>query len=331
MPNVVLINAGTNDATQDGATESVSGTGARMREMIDGIFSHVPTAVVVLSTLLPNGINQGNVDLINDQYRKLYREYIPLDSKGNEPANPAFKVVLADMADGFITAGDIHDGTHPTVLGEQKMAAVWDWAIGKANDKGWFTKPSESSKFTDGEGSTECRKQYGSGNDDPRGGRQVLYAANSVIRDDGTYKHGSRPREDRKGSWMGDEDMRVWFAQLVKPNGTPKLEGRDQAIYVSGNYQDRLVYYNINDGDGKYRAGHSIDVKDGCLTRGKLARPLCCAVFQMLTCTRHRDTLGRRCKFSHGQSSTILCEYTECLTGTERRWVGRFYLHRQGR
>ncbi|RYP05273.1 hypothetical protein DL764_003934 [Monosporascus ibericus] len=267
LPNVILINAGTNDATQNGAVESVSGTGARMRQMIDGLFSHVPTAVVVLSTLLPNGINQGNVDLINDQYRKLYREYIPLDADGNEPANPAFKVVLADMADGFITMDDIHDGTHPTVLGEQKMAAVWDWAIAKANDKGWITKPTDSSKFSDGEGSTDCRKQYGSGKDDPRGGRQVLYASNSVIRDDGTYKHASRPRPDRRGIWVGDKDLRVWFAQLVN-HGAPKLGERDEAIYVTGNYAERLIHYSINDGDGKYRAGAAIDVKDGCLTRG---------------------------------------------------------------
>jgi hypothetical protein len=239
-----------------------------MREMIDGIFSHVPTAVVVLSTLLPNGINQGNVDLINEQYRRLYREYIPLDSDGNEPEDPSFKVVLADMADGFITTDDIHDDTHPTVLGEQKMAAVWGWAIGKANNKGWLSKPTDSSKFSDGEGSTQCRKEFGSGNDDPRGGRQVLYASNSVIRDDGTYKHASRPRHDRRGTWVGDEDLRVWFAQLVN-HGAPKLGERDEAIYVTGNYAERIIHISINDGDGKYRSGGSIDVKDGCLTRGE--------------------------------------------------------------
>ncbi|KFX87900.1 hypothetical protein V490_07963 [Pseudogymnoascus sp. VKM F-3557] len=268
LPNVILINAGTNDATQDGAVEPVSGTKARMREMIDGIFSHVPNAVVVLSTLIPNGINQGNVNLINDQYRELYRQYIPLDSNGNEPANPAFKVVLADMADGFINGGDIHDGTHPTVEGEKKMAAVWDWAIGKANEKGWITKPSESSKFTDGEGSTTCRKEYGSGKDAPGAGRKVLHASNSVIRDDGKYKHASRPREDRKDEWVGDEDLRVWFAQLINKGGAPKLGERDEAVYATGNYAERLIHYRINNGDGDYGSGDTIDVKDGCLTRG---------------------------------------------------------------
>lgn len=44
LPNVILINAGANDATQDGAHESVDGTGARMKQMINGIFSTVPNA-----------------------------------------------------------------------------------------------------------------------------------------------------------------------------------------------------------------------------------------------------------------------------------------------
>lgn len=54
LPNVALIDAGTDDATQDGSEESIIGTGARMKRMINGIFSTVPSAFVVLSTLLPN-------------------------------------------------------------------------------------------------------------------------------------------------------------------------------------------------------------------------------------------------------------------------------------
>lgn len=104
LPNVILINAGTNDATQDGAHESVDGTGARMKQMINGIFPTVPNSVVVLSTLLPNPAHndkpswQHNVDEINRQYRALYREYVPFDKNGEEIEDPAFKVILADMA-----------------------------------------------------------------------------------------------------------------------------------------------------------------------------------------------------------------------------------------
>lgn len=269
LPNVILLNAGTNDATQNGATESVSGTGARMRQLMDGIFSHVPAAVVILSTLIPNGINQGNIDIINAQYRQLHREYVPLDADGNEPTNPAFKVILAEMADGFITINDIHDGTHPTVLGEQKMAAVWDYAIGLANDKGWISKPTDSSKFADGEGSTTCKKEYGSGNDDPRAGRQILYATDPIIRSDGGYKHSSIARTEQSDKkWRGDENTRVFFAQLVN-FGAPKLGERDDMILVSGNDDDRTMLLGVNAGDGVFGPdGGYIDVKDGCKTRG---------------------------------------------------------------
>lgn len=54
LPNLVLINVDTNDATQNGSEESVVGTGARMKSMINGIFSTVPNAVVVITTLLTN-------------------------------------------------------------------------------------------------------------------------------------------------------------------------------------------------------------------------------------------------------------------------------------
>lgn len=277
LPNVVLINAGTNDATQNGATESVSGTGARMKRMMNGIFSTVPNAVIVLSTLLPNPAHgekpswQHNVDDINNQYRALYREYVPLDKDGKEIENPAFKVILADMAE-FIGDEHIHDGTHPTVDGEMRMAAVWDWAINRANEKGWLSEPSESGKFTDSEGTTTCKKELGSGNHDPRGGRQVLYASNPVIKDDGTYKHGSRPRGDMSGShsWTGTEEMRVWFAQLVNVADAPKGGERDEVIYYSGDYEDRLTYFFVNGGGNFDGWAVELKIDDGCKTRGGL-------------------------------------------------------------
>lgn len=65
-----------------------------MKMLIDGIFASVPDAVVILSTLLPTEHEQASVDDINDQYRVLVRDYNPSRSD-----DPAFKVVLADMAD----------------------------------------------------------------------------------------------------------------------------------------------------------------------------------------------------------------------------------------
>ena len=272
MPNVVLINAGTNDANQDGKTESVAGTGGRMKELINGIFAEVPEAVVVLSTLLPTDGNQKNVDDINNQYRALVKEF---DNAKKEGDDPTYKVILAEMADGFITTGDLHDGTHPTPEGQRKMAAVWDYAIGKANDAGWIKKPSDSGKFTDTGGSTTCRKEYASGNDDIRGGRKILSAADPVIANDGKYKHDSKYRSEHKGAKTDEKfsQMQLYFAQLVNLENLPKGQERDEAIHVLNGEKegdkDRKILFALNKGDGTFGAQKEIDVDDGCAVAGK--------------------------------------------------------------
>lgn len=318
-PNVVLINAGTNDATQQ--EQSVVGTGLKMRALIDTVFAKSPHAVVILSTLLPNSRTrndgssyQDNIDSINAEYRKLYREYVPVDDNGVE--QPGYKVILAEMA-GFITDADIHDGTHPTIEGNRKMAAVWDWAIGQANDKGWLVEPSKSGTFEDSEGTKTCKKKKGSGNQDVRSGQQILYAANSIIRDDGTYKHGSRPREDRNlpqlGKVKSPDDVRIWFAQLVNVHNAPKGGERDECIWVwneqirSTDRYSRKISYRLNEGDGAYSSQTwELDVRDGeyfeelCGLSGKfhsyncLASVCHCMKSKLTRYIRH--SLGRCCK-----------------------------------
>jgi lysophospholipase L1-like esterase len=126
LPNVVLINAGTNDANQRQDDVKAGRTGLKMKELIQGIFAEVPQAIVVLSTLIPEVGNEEYVKMINDQYRTIYRQFVPLDNDGKEASNPQFKVVLAEMQP-FLQLEDIHDKTHPTILGEKKMAAAWVW------------------------------------------------------------------------------------------------------------------------------------------------------------------------------------------------------------
>lgn len=123
---MVLINAGTNDANRKQDDVNAGRTGLKMKELIEGIFAEVPQAVVVLSTLIPKVGNEQFVEKINDQYRTIYRQFVPLDSNGKEEANPQFKVILAEMQP-FLKLEDIHDKTHPTILGERKMAAAWVW------------------------------------------------------------------------------------------------------------------------------------------------------------------------------------------------------------
>lgn len=186
------------------------------------------------------------------------------------------------------------------------MAAVWDWAINRANEKGWLAGPSESGKFTDGERLTTCKKELGSGNHDPRGGRQVLHATNPVIRDDGAYKHASRPRDDVSGlrTWRGTKELRVWFAQLVNVADAPKGGERDEVIFYSGDYEERLTYFYVNTG-GNYD-GWSVELKidDGCETRGEFyTRRVCTHVLYRISglifsAPMCRHSLGRCCKYS---------------------------------
>lgn len=270
-PNVVLINAGTNDATRE--VDPIDQTGVRMQHLIDSVFSQVPDAVVVLSTLLPHtdgnqntGAKQPNVDNINGQYRALVRDYVP------DPAaeDPPFKVILADMVAGdFINNNHIHDDVHPTREGNERMAAVWSYAINEAYERGWISPPSGSGQFEDDDTKApNCRKEYGSGTDDPRAGRWVLGAADSRIKSDGQYKHGSTP-SSLKGEFEGKENARMWIAQLFN-HGLPKLEAVDELVFVSGDHKDRKITWRKNNGGGNLEEAREITtIKDGCKTRGK--------------------------------------------------------------
>lgn len=270
-PNVVLINAGTNDATRE--VYPVGTTGVRMQHLIDSVFSQVPDAVVVLSTLLPHtdghghtGAKQPNVESINEQYRALVREYVP-DPKAKDPT---FKVILADMvADGFINNGHIHDDVHPKEEGNKRMAAVWSYAINEAFELGWISPPSESGEFKDDDTKNpNCRKKYGSGNDDPRAGRWVLGAADSRIKSDGQYKHGGT-LSSVKGQFEGTDEARIWMAQLFN-HGLPKLQAVDEIVFVSGDHSARTIKWQKNNGGGNLEEAREITtIKDGCKTRGK--------------------------------------------------------------
>ncbi|KAH8812230.1 SGNH hydrolase-type esterase domain-containing protein [Xylogone sp. PMI_703] len=70
-PNVVLINYGTNDADPIN-NQSISGTGERMRALIDHLYANIADVTIILCTLLPrkDAANQ-NITIINPQYRSL--------------------------------------------------------------------------------------------------------------------------------------------------------------------------------------------------------------------------------------------------------------------
>ncbi|KAJ5586528.1 CAZyme family CE3 [Penicillium hetheringtonii] len=119
-PNLILINAGTNDALQD---YHVYSTGIRMNRLIERLFDNIQGTTIILSTLLPNGKAPEKVESINEQYRSLvaYRR----DRKE--------RIVLADMSK-FITVDELVDKIHPDDAGYEKMASVW-WAAFQEAEK----------------------------------------------------------------------------------------------------------------------------------------------------------------------------------------------------
>ncbi|KAK0639445.1 hypothetical protein B0T16DRAFT_395177 [Cercophora newfieldiana] len=129
-PNVVLINGGTNDATQN---YNVLTVGDRMRGMINFIYSQSPGVSIVLSTLLPKANFQGN------------------------HAAQGQKIVLCEMDDGFLTTADLPDGTHPNDGGYKKMASKWHQAIGQLETS---VVPSGVVSFSDAAGASGmCDRQ----------------------------------------------------------------------------------------------------------------------------------------------------------------------------
>ncbi|KAF9873790.1 gdsl-like lipase acylhydrolase [Colletotrichum karsti] len=131
LPNLVLINAGTNDCAQNYDTANA---GARTLELLEYIWKTSTRASIVLSTLLPNGNNntEACVLKVNEQYKKLVEEQ---QAKSK-------KVVLVDMhSDRGPLKSDLVDGTHPTDEGYGKMATLWFEGIKDAATRGWLESP----------------------------------------------------------------------------------------------------------------------------------------------------------------------------------------------
>ncbi|KAK8069124.1 GDSL-like Lipase/Acylhydrolase [Apiospora phragmitis] len=139
-PNLVLINAGTNDALQN---RDVDNAGARITSMINDIFTQSPQATVVLSSLIPNANTdaQSRAVKINSQY----------DNVVNTLRGQGRRVVFANMQSAAgPTLGDlVQDGTHPTDAGYVKMANVWMDAIVQASLAGFLQKAEPLAGFPD--------------------------------------------------------------------------------------------------------------------------------------------------------------------------------------
>jgi len=128
LPNLFTINVGTNDAIKN---YDVDSAGERMLVLLKYLRSQVPDATFILSTLLPLRSQPNNARYINKQYRSLVTR---LQGEG-------WKIVLAEMDDGFITLDELPDGTHPNDGGYRKMAHRFYLSISDAIEAGYLAAP----------------------------------------------------------------------------------------------------------------------------------------------------------------------------------------------
>lgn len=154
LPNVILINVGTNDCVQNWnmdnttvqskvepslTTNATFGVGDRMRSFVDQLLVWSPNATVVLSTLILNKNNATNtrVNDANSQYRDAAAA---LKAEGK-------RVVLADMttAAGGPNITTMADVTHPNDVGYALMANRWYIALQEASQEGLIVAPEATS------------------------------------------------------------------------------------------------------------------------------------------------------------------------------------------
>ncbi|CAG7955405.1 unnamed protein product [Penicillium salamii] len=205
-PNVVLINAGTNDCRLEDAL--IPTTGERMRSLINTLIQAdgMEQTTIILSTLIPSDntkINQ-NKPSINNQYRDLAvqmrKEGVSIVLAEMDPVEPDPGHNWIEYPTDFYhpDLGRVDD-THPNDHGYAKMAYVWQKAIEEAESLGLLKPASELD-----ENVLTCTKTYGDGE----------YAGGLTQRgsgeDDGIYYHSS----DSKGtvlSVVSEFDQNQWF------------------------------------------------------------------------------------------------------------------------
>jgi len=117
-PDVVLLNAGTNDLRLG---HSVASTVNELKQVISKIRGKNPNVKVLLSNLTPKTNPESNIreKPLNDQ--------IPgIASSMTSAQSP---VIFVDLASSFNASTDTFDGVHPNASGEEKMAQRWFAAL----------------------------------------------------------------------------------------------------------------------------------------------------------------------------------------------------------
>ncbi|KAK8030952.1 SGNH hydrolase-type esterase domain-containing protein [Apiospora arundinis] len=125
-PNVVLLNAGTNDCAQNIDTAKAN---IRLKSLVDEIFTSIPGVTVVISTLGPSRHNPACHADLSKQYRILFTSY----------QKQKRRVALADFDKELDIKLISKDGTHPNDAGYVAVGNIFYDAVKRV--EGQIQKP----------------------------------------------------------------------------------------------------------------------------------------------------------------------------------------------
>ncbi|KAF1979182.1 SGNH hydrolase, partial [Bimuria novae-zelandiae CBS 107.79] len=132
-PNLILINAGTNDVVKEDPEYPIEKIGERMDALVGQLFEENPGVTIILSTLLVNGHDDADKrirEIVNPQYNDIvkFRQ------------QKMQRILLADLYSACKVV-DLVDGTHPNDEGYKKVAEAWLKAIQQAGHEGLLVEP----------------------------------------------------------------------------------------------------------------------------------------------------------------------------------------------
>ncbi|KAH8430859.1 uncharacterized protein LDX57_008523 [Aspergillus melleus] len=270
-PNIVLINAGTNDCAKN---IDIPNAGRRMRSLIESIVHSkgMSKTVIVLSTLLfskDNVIEKNRIEA-NRQFRELVlamkKEGVSIYLADMDPLKPSPGNGWIRYPEDYKNGNNPPDPSHPSEAGYKKMAEIWFRAIEaaakeqKIPDVGPWAGICEKSRYNgvDAGGLT----QRGSGQDDG------IYYHDAESIGEVLALAGGEPAKER------DE---TFFARLFSPQRSDMLRMTQDEMDPS-----RTVYTIWqNKGPGIKRANETfnfhkdqLDVNSNCGSAGVNFRDL---------------------------------------------------------
>jgi lysophospholipase L1-like esterase len=211
-PNILTINAGTNDMIAGVAPETAPG---RLRDVIDAAFAADPDVTVLVSTLVPSTdpAARSRIDQFNATVPLMVEDY----------QRAGRHVELADMS--AVTTGDLADASNPNDTGYAKMADAYFDSAEEVIARGWVADRNGGIEPRDdsprdlrvmGLGSSTT---YGQGSSDGNGYRAVADAGLSDLIDPGSGSGTGTPHVDWVGSVrvgkMADREIEGWKGYIL--------------------------------------------------------------------------------------------------------------------